>query len=135
MEVHKYSEDKTAFVTHCALYRHKSMRFRFENVGETFHRALYDILTPVRWQYDQVYSEDVEMFSQTPPQHIEQIDTVWNESWHYPWAGKSSLYANSTEDFGNRNETNKVVKKTTKTVHVFQTVDKLTEITFFRQIL
>ena len=69
-------KDKTTFVSHMGTHRYRRMPFGLRNAPATFQRALDIILSGVRWQTCLIYLDDVIVFSETPEQHLEDVDEV-----------------------------------------------------------
>ena len=69
-------KDKTTFVSHMGTHRYLRMPFGLRNAPATFQRALDIILSGVRWQTCLIYLDDVIVFSETPEQHLEDVDEV-----------------------------------------------------------
>lgn len=65
--------DKTTFKTHLGMYQCKSIPFGLRNAPATFQRALYVILSGVRWQKCLYYLADVIVFSHIRELHIEDL--------------------------------------------------------------
>ena len=68
--------DKTTFITHMGTFRHVRMPFRLRNAPATFQRALYIILSGVRWQTCLIYLDDVIVFSKNEKEHVAHVDEV-----------------------------------------------------------
>ena len=51
--------DKTAFFSHCGLFRWLRMPFGLKNAPGTFQRAANVILAGVKWQFALVYLDDI----------------------------------------------------------------------------
>lgn len=67
---------KTAIFTHNGLYRNTRMPFGLKNAHAMFQRAIIIILAPVKWQHFLVYLEDVAIFSKSPKNHLQYVESV-----------------------------------------------------------
>ena len=68
--------DKTAFVSHCGLFRWLRMPFGLKNAPGTFQRAADVILAGVKWQFALVYLDDIIIYSSSIEEHYDHLATV-----------------------------------------------------------
>ena len=68
--------DKTTFTFYLVTYRYVRMPFGLRNEPATFRRALYIILSGVRWQTCLIYLEDVIVFPKDAETHLRHVDEV-----------------------------------------------------------
>ncbi|GBN57291.1 Retrovirus-related Pol polyprotein from transposon 297, partial [Araneus ventricosus] len=76
IEVDEADREQTAFVTSEALYEFKVMAFGSCNAPATFERAMDNLLRHLEWQMCLCYPDDIVVFSQTFPEHLERLCCV-----------------------------------------------------------
>ncbi|GBM04752.1 Retrovirus-related Pol polyprotein from transposon 297, partial [Araneus ventricosus] len=76
IEVDEADREKTAFVTSEGLYEFKVMPFGLCNAPATFERAMDNLLRHLKWQMCLCYLDDIVVFSQTFPEHLERLCCV-----------------------------------------------------------
>ncbi|GBN17393.1 Retrovirus-related Pol polyprotein from transposon 17.6 [Araneus ventricosus] len=76
IEVDEADWEKTAFVTSEGLYEFKVMPFGLCNAPATFERAMDNLLHHLKWQMCLCYLDDIVVFSQTFPEHLERLCCV-----------------------------------------------------------
>lgn len=70
--------EKTAFSINGAKYEFIRMPFGLKNAPSIFQRCVDDILRPYIGKFAYVYIDDVLIFSNSPEEHIEHIETIIN---------------------------------------------------------
>ena len=68
--------DKTAFVSHCGLFRWVRMPFGLKNAPGTFQRAAEVILAGVKWKFAMVYLDNIIICSSLIEEHYDHLATV-----------------------------------------------------------
>ena len=68
--------EKMAFACHAGAYHYKRMPFGLTNAPATFQRALYIILSGVKWQSCLIYLDDVIVYSRTVEEHVGHVARV-----------------------------------------------------------
>ncbi|GBN12921.1 Transposon Ty3-I Gag-Pol polyprotein [Araneus ventricosus] len=76
IEVDESDREKTAFVTSEGLNEFKVMPFGLCNAPATFERAMDNLLRHLKWQMCLCYLDDIVVFSQTFPEHLERLCCV-----------------------------------------------------------
>ena len=76
IEMDAATKDRSAFVSHHGMYQFVRMPFGLRNAPATFQRAIDFILADAKWQFAIVYIDDIIIFSRTPEEHLEHLDTV-----------------------------------------------------------
>jgi len=66
--------DKIAFTCHKGTYEYLKMAFGLTNAPATMQRALDIILSGMTWQTCLDYLDDVNVFSDTPENHVKELD-------------------------------------------------------------
>ena len=77
VEIDEASKPITAFVTHCGLFEHTVMPFGLANAPATFQRLMDIILADLKWQCCLVYLDDINVYSPTFAQHLEDLNKVF----------------------------------------------------------
>ncbi|GBM48013.1 Retrovirus-related Pol polyprotein from transposon 297 [Araneus ventricosus] len=76
IEVDEADRKKTAFVTSKGLYEFKVMTFGLCNAPATFERAMHNLLLHLKRQMCLCYLDEIVVFSQTFPEHLERLFCV-----------------------------------------------------------
>jgi hypothetical protein len=77
VQVKEEDKEKTAFITKFGLYEFNVMPFGLCNAPATFQRLMEKVLQPVLWKKAMVYIDDVNIYSETFEQHIEDLKEVF----------------------------------------------------------
>jgi exodeoxyribonuclease III len=79
------SEDrhKTAFVTGGGLYEYKVLPFGLTNSPPTFQRAMDLVLAGLKWVHCMVYIDDIIIFSNSPEEHLNHLELVFERLYDY----------------------------------------------------
>jgi RNase H-like domain found in reverse transcriptase/Reverse transcriptase (RNA-dependent DNA polymerase) len=72
--VHPEDRDKTTFTSHYGIYRFLRLPFGLRNSPATFQRAIYIILSGVKWKTCLDYLDDVIVFSSSLQAHLEHAN-------------------------------------------------------------
>lgn len=67
---------KTCFTTHMGTYKYKRIPFGLMNAPETFQRALYIIISGVRWHIFLIHLEDLIFFSPSMYSHVGYMERI-----------------------------------------------------------
>ena len=67
---------KTAFNTHLGQFEWLVLPFGLANAPSTFQRAMHDLFRPYIGKFVLIYLDDVLVFSRTPEEHAEHMETV-----------------------------------------------------------
>lgn len=78
IRIKKEDREKTAFSINGAKYEFLRMPFGLKNAPSIFQRCVDDILRPYIGKFAYVYIDDVLIYSSTPEEHIEHIETIVN---------------------------------------------------------
>ena len=76
MMIKNEDRHKTAFSSHHGLYQFTRMPFGLRNAPASFQRAIDIILSSVRFKSVMVYLDDIVIFSKTPEEHLDNLETV-----------------------------------------------------------
>ncbi|GBM43372.1 Transposon Ty3-G Gag-Pol polyprotein [Araneus ventricosus] len=76
IEVDEADREKTAFVTSEGLHEFKVRPFGLCNAPATFERAMDNLLCHLKWQMCLCYLDDIVVFSQMFPEHLERLCCV-----------------------------------------------------------
>jgi Reverse transcriptase (RNA-dependent DNA polymerase) len=77
--------EKTAFTSHLGVYQFRRLPFGLGNAPGTFQRAIYIILSGIKWKTCLVYLDDVIILSSSRDMHLKHV----NEALHL--LGKAGL--------------------------------------------
>jgi hypothetical protein len=76
VELDNRDKDKTAFICHEGMYRHRTMPNGLCNAGATFQRLTDLIMTGLTFDILLVYLDDIILFSTTLSDHLERLTVV-----------------------------------------------------------
>ncbi|GBN54240.1 Retrovirus-related Pol polyprotein from transposon 297 [Araneus ventricosus] len=100
IEVDEADREKTSFVTSEGLYEFKVMPFGLCNAPATFERAMDNLLRQLKWQMCLCYLDDIVVFSQTFPKHLERLCCIkmHSRSWTDSESQTVSVWSKGNQD-------------------------------------
>ena len=78
VRVDPQDRDKTAFICPRGMYRFRAMPFGLCNAGATFQRLMDVVMAGLHLDICLVYLDDIIVYSRTPEEHFERLNTVFN---------------------------------------------------------
>src|ERR1700733_15114426 len=76
LNMHKNSQEMTAFRIHNGLYEFLRLPFGIQSGPAVFQRIMNEVLAPWLWIFVLVYIDDIITYSKTFEEHLKHVDTV-----------------------------------------------------------